>query len=105
MIVLRTRVVPIPDPSYDTGSDLEQIQALTSSTLSKITWQVFSYDKPIEGALHIDDGGCDSFLTELPHKQICHAISRVTMGENAQEKPPAPDLPKYLREPLENQSP
>ena len=27
------------------------------------------------------------------------------MGENAQEKPPAPDLPKYLREPLENQSP
>ena len=27
------------------------------------------------------------------------------MGEDVPEKPPAPELPKYLREPLENQSP
>ena len=27
------------------------------------------------------------------------------MSENLTEKPPAPDLPKYLREPLEKQSP
>lgn len=27
------------------------------------------------------------------------------MAEDASEKPPAPDLPKYLREPLEKQSP
>ncbi|WP_152043516.1 hypothetical protein [Salinigranum salinum] len=27
------------------------------------------------------------------------------MGEEFPEKPPAPDLPKYLREPLEKQSP
>ena len=27
------------------------------------------------------------------------------MDENAQKKPPAPDLPKHLRKPLENQSP
>ena len=27
------------------------------------------------------------------------------MVEDGLEKPPAPELPKYLREPLENQSP
>ena len=27
------------------------------------------------------------------------------MAEDVPEKPPAPELPKYLREPLENQSP
>ena len=47
-------------------------------------------------------GGAVRFPIELPHKLICHAISGVTMDENAQEKPPAPDLPKYLRKPLEN---
>jgi len=65
---------------------LRRQEVLTSFTLPEIIWQVFSHDKPIDSALHIDDGGCGSFSIELPHKLICHAISGVTMDEIAQEK-------------------
>lgn len=41
----------------------------------------------------------------LPHKRVYDPARGVTEMEDVPETPLAPDLPKYLREPLEQQSP
>ncbi len=43
--------------------------------------------------------------TEVTPQSDVSRLRGVTMGDDCREKPPAPDLPAYVREPLEKQSP